>query len=1036
MEKERHKFITWFASNPVVANILIFTIVIAGLFTAFTIRKEGFPSFPADRISIHVPVLGSTPEDVERGITVKIEESLQGIAGIEHIHSISTENSAQLTIEAKEDYPLDTLLNEVKVQIDAIPNFPEIAENPIVSEAPSDETVLWVEIHGDASEKVLKETARKVRDELLRQPAISIVNNYGIRDYEISIEPSEEKLRRYNLTFDEVADAISANSLDLGSGSVHTDRGDIAIRTRQQAYVKKDFEKIPIRTTPDGITLLIKDVADVRDAFVDQRLLNRFNGQATISLKIETEGQEDIIKSVNEALAVVESWEGLPENVNISYWDDGSKEIYSRLMLLVRSGVGGVLLVLLILMLFVNFRLAFWVAVGIPVSLLGALIFFPVSGIDLTVNLISAFGFLVVLGIVVDDAIVIGESVYSSKEEDKHGDPLNATVRGVARVVTPATFGVITTIAAFLPLTQVSGLLGGIFSQIAIVVILCLSFSLIESKLILPSHLTSLKVHKEPKNVISKKWLRFQSFFSKSLKYCALKVIHPTLHILAPWRYAVFAGFIGLLALTVSLIPAGKLRFVFFPEIYQDTVLVSLDLEQGQSVDYLHEQAQYIADSAREIGEKYAEEFGTNPIRNLQIIADSNTKSSVTVEFTPSAERPNLPMDKIVRDWRQAVGDISGARKLSYYVTAGPPSKAFVINLESENLDDLIAGAKALKNRLREIPGVYDILDTFDSGQPEIEFTPNASGRNSTNLDSRTLAQNIRDAFYGREVQRVQRGNEEVKVMVRYPQEDRGKMETLRKMRIRLDDNTAAPLSRVANLTHGEALATIERYDNKRIVTVEASIDKSITTADEVHKLLGKDFYATTLASFPGLAFAPSGEIEEQMKSRLSLAKGFMISIFLVYILLAIPLKSYLKPLFIMSVIPFGIIGALLGHWLLGLPVSILSVFGIIALSGVVVNDSLILICRIDDLKVQGVNTREAIFEAAPSRFRAILLTSLTTFFGLAPLLAETDVQAQFLKPMAVSLGFGVLFATVITLFLLPLLLLIGKDIKDLYTRP
>lgn len=307
MEKERHKFITWFASNPVVANILIFTIVIAGLFTAFTIRKEGFPSFPADRISIHVPVLGSTPEDVERGITVKIEESLQGIAGIEHIHSISTENSAQLTIEAKEDYPFDTLLNEVKVQIDAIPNFPETAENPIISEAPSDETVLWVEIHGDASEKVLKETARKVRDELLRQPAISIVNNYGIRDYEISIEPSEEKLRRYNLTFDEVADAISANSLDLGSGSVHTDRGDIAIRTRQQAYVKKDFEKIPIRTTPDGITLLIKDVADVRDAFVDQRLLNRFNGQPTISLKIETEGQEDIIKSVNQALAVVES---------------------------------------------------------------------------------------------------------------------------------------------------------------------------------------------------------------------------------------------------------------------------------------------------------------------------------------------------------------------------------------------------------------------------------------------------------------------------------------------------------------------------------------------------------------------------------------------------------------------------------------------------------------------------------------------------------------------------------------------------------
>lgn len=1018
-----------------VANILMLTIVVGGIFTAFNIRKEGFPSFPADEISITVPVLGSTPENVERGITIKIEEALQGVAGIEHISSTSTENLARLTIKAAEDYPLETLLAEIKVQVDAIPSFPDAAENPVVKGAPGDETVLWIEVHGATSEKVLKETARKVRDELLRQPAISIVTTYGMRDYEISIEPSEEKMRYYDLTFDEVATAISANSIDLGSGVIRTERGNIAIRTRQQAYVKKDFEQIPLRTTPDGISILIKDIAEVRDDFVDQRLFNRFNGEATISLKVETEGKEDIIDAVKQARAVLENWQDLPENVTLSSWDDGSEEIRSRLMLLLKNGGGGVLLVLLVLMLFLNFRLAFWVAIGIPVSLLGALIFFPLSGIDLTVNLISAFGFLVVLGIVVDDAIVIGESVYNAKEEAPNEDGIEATVRGVSRVVTPATFGVITTIAAFLPLTQVSGLLGGIFSQIAIVVILCLVFSLIESKLILPSHLASLDVRRKPKNPITKGWLKFQSLFTRSLNGCSRKVIRPALRFLAPWRYGVLAGFIGLLVLTVSLLPAGKLRFVFFPDIFQDRVVVFLETEEGQSVDYLHEQSQHIANRAQELGERYAEEHGGNPIKNLQIIADSDTNSSVSIEFTSSVERPTLSTGQIVRDWREAVGEIAGARKLTYFATAGPPGGGFVINLESENLDDLVAGAEKLKSRLRKIPGVYDILDSFKAGQPEIEFLPNASGRNASNLDARTLARNLRDAFYGREVQRFQRGREEVKVMVRYPQEDRGKLKSLREMRIRFDEDTAAPLTSVADLKYGEALAAIDRYDHKRIVTVEASIDSSITSAEEINQILEEGFFPALKTNFPGLAVSPAGQIEEQMKSRTSLRKGFMISIALVYILLAIPLKSYLKPLFIMSVIPFGIIGALLGHWIMDLPVSILSVFGIIALSGVVVNDSLILVCRIDDLKAQGMDSREAIFEAAPSRFRAILLTSLTTFFGLAPLLAETDFQAQFLKPMAVSLGFGVLFATIITLFLLPLLLLIGKDFKDFFSN-
>ncbi|MFC5051335.1 efflux RND transporter permease subunit [Rubritalea spongiae] len=1031
---QKHPFITWFAANPVVANILMFSILAAGIFTAFTVRKEGFPAFAAESVQISVPIRGGTPEDVERGVAIKIEESLQSVDGIDHIRSVSTDSLATITVQAKEKYPISKLLDDVKIQVDAIPSFPEQAEKPVVTESKRTNEVLWVELYGSAPEETLKETARSLRDALLTKNAISKVETVGARDYEISIEPSEEKLRLYNLTFSELADAVSNNSIDLGGGVIRSKRGDIALRSRDQAYLKEDFEEIPVRTNDDGTRIFVRDVATVRDAFIDQEYLNRFRGQPAVSIRVKTEGNDDILKAVEQTKQAIEEFKvSLPENVEIAGWYDGATNIRDRLKLLIRNGLTGVLLVFLILTLFLNLRLAFWVALGIPISLAGALACFPIAG-DLSVNVISAFGFLIVLGIIVDDAIVIGESIYSEKEQQKELTDsegyIRSTVRGVSKVVTPATFGVITTVAAFLPLTQVSGRMGNVFGQIATVVILCLIFSLIESKLILPSHLAHINVHKAPKNKISKLWAKLQGSISNALQWFINNIYQPIIEKLIPWRYAVLAAFIGIFILVVNLFPAGILRFVFFPNIYQDNITATLELDQGQSVQYLHTSIDRIEAAAHQLGESYQAEYGHNPFTEIQASSSTNTSASVVTELTRSTERNFLPTEKITQDWRNLVGPIAGARSMNFANKAGPPGGDFVINLESDNLQELKTVADQLKAVVTTYPGVYDVLDTFDSGKPEILYsiTPEAQAAGFTKRD---LAIGVRDAFYGREAQRVQRGRDEVRVMVRYPIEERGSLQTLRDMRIRKPDGAAVPFSLVANTEFSESLASIERYDNKRVVAVEGNIDKSITSSDEVQTRLEKEFFPDMLAKHPSISLSASGEVEQRGKSMKSLLTGFALSIVFIYVLIAIPLKSYVKPLIIMSIIPFGIIGALLGHLIMGIPVSILSIFGILALSGVVVNDSLVYVCRIDDLRKEGLNLLESAKRAGADRFRAILLTSLTTFFGLYPILLETEVQAQFLKPMAASLAFGILFATLITLVLLPLLLLIAKDFKD-----
>lgn len=1010
---------------------MMFSILAAGIYTALTVRKEGFPAFAAETVTVTVPIRGGTPENVERGVSIQIEEALQSISGIDEVRSVSTDSLATVTVQAVEDYPITKLLDDIKVQVDAIPNLPEQAEKPVMTEKKRQSQVLWVEIYGSSDEPLRKETARRMRDLLLAQPAISKVETFGARDYEVSIEPTEEELRKYGLTFEEVARAVEENSVDLGGGDVRSARGDISLRARDQAYVKADFENLPVRTDADGSRILIKDVATVRDAFVGQRILNRFRGEPTTSLQIVTEGDDDIIDAVEQARKVVAEFDDVPEGIKIAEWLDGSNRIRDRLNLLGKNGFMGVFLVLGILMLFLNMRLAFWVAIGIPVSLAGAVTLFPIPGVDLSVNVISAFGFLVVLGIVVDDAIVIGESIYSEKEAKGDGDEnaIETTVIGVSKVVTPATFGVITTIAAFLPLTQVSGRLGNVFGQIATVVIFCLIFSLIESKLILPSHLAHLNVHRKPGNVVSKTWTRFQKAISNGLNRFVRNAYAPLIERMIAWRYAVLAGFVAVLILVFGLFPAGKLRFVFFPNIYNDDVSATLSLEQGQSPEYLHEQALRIEAEARKLGERYEAEHGHNPFLEIQVAASTNTNAAISAQLSRSTHRPFLSSEQIVQDWRKAVGSVAGARSLSFDATAGPPGGDISINLESDDLAELERAAAELTAEMATYPGTFDVSDSFNSGKPEILYSVTPEGE-AAGFTRRDLAVAVRDAYFGREAQRMQRGRDEVRVMVRYPLEQRQLMETLREMRVRAPDGTAVPFTVVAETSYGDSLASIDRINNRRVVTINAAVNKAVTTPDEVNTRLQEEFFPEFLARHPGIEITESGEVEQRKKSVGSLLIGFVFSIIFIYVLIAIPLKSYTKPLIIMSVIPFGIIGALMGHFMMGIPISILSVFGILALSGVVVNDSLVLVCEVNNLRAEGKSLSDSVKLAGMSRFRAILLTTLTTFFGLAPLLLEKEVEAQFLKPMAASLAFGIVFATFITLFLLPMLYLIVSDIR------
>ena len=1018
--------IEWFARNSVAANLLMVILLAGGLYTVFTIKKEIQPRIDTNYVTVSVPFLGATPSDVEEGVIIKIEEAIQDIEGIKEIYSTAARGSGSVRVEVHADYDVSEVMDQVKNRVDAIPSFPDNTEKPVISRTQFQQQVVFVSVHGDVDEKTLKEYAKQVRNEIVTLPGVTRAELLGARPYEISIEVSEFTLQGYGLTLSDVAAAVRRGSLDLSAGAIRSDAGDILVRTKGQAYVGRDFEEIVVRTNPDGTRVLLKDIAKIEDGFIESDSFSEFNGKPSISIQVMSVGSQselDISKTVHDY--VERKAASLPANLQVSAWADVSYYLEGRLDMMIKNLIMGAALVFLTLALFLRLKLAFWVMVGLPIAFMGTFFLMPV--VDVTVNMLSLFGFILVLGIVVDDAIVIGESAYTNIRAKGHS--VDNIVEGVEKVLVPATFGVLTTIAAFIPILLVTGISGQFFAAIGWIVILCLAFSLVESKLILPAHLAHMKVRhyeKDTHNV----FIRFQRFFSEGLHRFVDTVYSPLLARALQRRYLTLSIFVSLLVLSIGLLVGGILRFVFFPDLTADFLQVQLEMNEGTPATQTHDALRRIQDGLWEVDRQVSVEQGVESgavVSAVLSFAESDVSGQIITELVKENDDV-ITGPEVLRRWREAVGEIPGTKTLGFEGATGPqPGPSISLQLMGSNIGQVARAAKDLETRIRGYEGVYDVRNSYERGMPEIKLNikPEAESLGLTLSD---LARQVRAGFYGEEVQRVQRGQDEVKVMVRFPRDERDSVGYLENMRIRTPDGGRVPFHAVAEVELAESPTTIRRFDRERAVRISAEVDKENYEPGKITKDILTKELPEVLQHYPGVRHRLSGASLSQQEVTHDLIKGALFAVFLIYALMAIPLRSYTQPLIIMSVIPFGTIGALVGHWILGIQVSMMSFFGIIALAGVVVNDSLILVDFVNRERTLGVPLAQAVNDAAKKRFRAILLTSLTTFFGLIPIVLETSLQAQIVIPMAASLAFGILFATIITLFMIPALYMVLND--------
>ncbi|ROQ30030.1 efflux RND transporter permease subunit [Gallaecimonas pentaromativorans] len=1026
MSEKQKGVIAWFTHNTVAANLLMAVIIIGGIVSALLIRKEVFPQLDLPYISIQVPYPGAAPQEVEEGIVLKVEEAIENIEGIKEVKSTASEGNASIQVEVEPSYNTTEVLNEIKIRVDAIPTMPEQAEKPVIYEIRPEQEVIWVQVYGDLTERGFKEYAKSIADDLKDLPGITRADVQGSRNYEVGIEVSEDKLRKYGLTLDEVARAVRNSSVDMPGGSIKSATGDILLRAKGKAYRGYQFDKITLLTRNDGTRVLVNDVAKVIDGFVEQDSFARFNGKPGVSIGVVAVGDQDALK-IAEAVKkyVADKKKNLPAGVQLDYWGDSSKFLSDRLDMMLSNMVMGGILVFLVLSLFLQVRLAFWVMMGIPVCFLGTLLMMHLPMFDITINMMSLFGFILVLGIVVDDAIVIGESVHSEIEE--RGAGVDNVIRGAQKVAVPATFGVLTTVAAFAPMLMVTGFMGAIFEAIGVVVILCLVFSLIESKFILPAHLKHVRIsHGESKNPL----VRLKARFNRGFDNMVLNYYRPALNWCLRYRYITVSVFIAMMILVAGLVASGNVRFVFFPNIPSDFVQGRLEMVSGTASTQTNQTLEKLQEALWRVDDRLKRETGNRVVKHVYVWNQSTTEGRFVVELTSSESR-SIGTFKLADMWRQEIGQLPGVKtlKINASINGDSGGGAIAFTIRGKNLDELKAATGELKAAMAKYDGVFDIEDSLSSGNLEVRLKIKPAAQ-ALGLSLTDLARQVREGFYGAEVQRIQRDDEEVKVMVRYPLAERESLANLENMRIRTSDGSEVPFSYVADVELGDGYSRISRVDGVRAVTVSADADKNKVEPSKVIGELMKDVVPGLKAKYPGISLRMSGEAQDEADNNTQLLLGALLALFVIYALLAIPLNSYLQPFIIMSVIPFGIIGAIVGHWLLGLSVSVLSLFGIIALSGVVVNDSLVMVDFVNQARKEGVAIRQAVVDSGIKRFRAIMLTSLTTFLGLVPIVTETSLQAQIIIPMAVSLAFGILFATVITLVLVPALYLILEDFK------
>lgn len=1023
--------IAWFARNHVAANLLMITILFAGIYSLTSrIPLEVFPSFESDTISVSVSLRGATPEDTELGVAILVEEAVQDLEGIEQIISVSSEGSARITIDVDSDYDARDMLADIKSRVDAINTFPADAENPVVSLAQRTREVIAVTISGIYGEKEINEFAEHVRDDLLRIPGITQVALSGVRDYEIALEIPQDRLRQYGLTLAQVSSAVANSSSDISAGNIKTDGGDVLIRSKGQAYRKDEFANIAIKTNSDGSILRLKNIADIQDGFEETPIRTRFNGKQAAFIDVYRIGQQSAVEVADKVKQYVEDKQALvPEGYELSYWDDDSQIVKNRIATLTGSALQGGILVLLLLTLFLRPAIAFWVFIGIPVSFMGAFLAMPFFGV--TLNVMSLFGFILVLGIVVDDAIVTGENIYTHLRTSESGE--EAAIRGTQEVATPVTFGILTTIVAFLPFAFIEGNRGALFAQIPVIVIPVLLFSLIESKFVLPSHLKHIKL----RNQKSKKGNRLEQWqqrFADGFERAIMRYYQPLLGFCLRHKLATLATFIGTFSIILALLMSGWTKFVFFPRVPSETVRASLTMTTGTTFEVTNQYIVKMSDKAEELRDKYVDaETGQSVILNVLASTGgrggSSNVGSVRFEIIPPEQRESsITSADLVSEWRELIGPIPGAESITYRAEIGRSSDPIDVQLSGNSQATLQEIADQIKTRLATYPTVFEIADSLSDGKEELQIELTQQGT-ALGLTRVNVSNQVRNAFFGNQVQRIQRGRDDVRVMVRLPINERRSLSDLQNILIQTPSGGSVPLSHVATLNPGKSPSQITRIDRFRAVSVTADVEKLNTNMTVLQTELA-EFVQQLVNQYPGVTWKMEGEAREQRESFSSLAIGLLMVFFAIYLLLAIPFKSYIQPIIVMSIIPFSMIGAVMGHWLMGMELTIMSVLGMLALVGVVVNDSLVLVDFINKKRLEGMRLMDAVMKAGASRFRPIMLTSLTTFFGLMPLLFEKSTQAQFLIPMAVSLAFGILFATFITLILVPINYMLVEKLK------
>ena len=1046
------RLIRWFVNNTVAANMVMIFILVAGLLTLPRIRMEVFPDINIDVISISVIYPGASPKDVEEGICYRIEEKLTGLKGIKRIRSSASENIGVTTVEILPGEDVNEIQNKIKTQIDAIDTFPDNAEKPTIQNMTGTSDVITVAVYGDIEEESLVAISENIKDEIDGLPEISLTTIIGKKPREISIEISELTLKKHQLSIEQVARSIRLNSMDIPGGAIETNMGEILIRSKGQVYDQSGFANIPIISRQDGATLLLGDIADIKDGFAKVDLSQKFNGSPSILIRVFRVGDQNALDISNAVKKYVDQISStLPKGVGIKTWNDEAIILQGRIDLLLKNAYLGLILVVTILAIFLKPKLAFWVSLGIPISFMGGFLLMPIF--DVSINMLSLFTFILVLGIVVDDAIVVGENIFLWRERGLSG--IEAAVKGATQVSVPVIFAILTTIAAFSPMLSVAGNIGQIWRIIPLVTIIVLVFSLIESMAILPAHLGHIDDERLSRfriiNVLSQRWGKIQDKIKSRLDNFINEKYKPFLAWTLNRNGTTLAASAGVFILTIGLIAGGWIKFVFFPPLEADLVNGTISYPDGSPIRMSMDGLGVIESSAQKLKKQIALEYpnedifvnilataGDQPVKNKSSQGPGGGGSEATgthyaeyaIELSPGEGR-SISATEIARRWRELTPTIIGAKEVvftSELFSAGDPIN---IQLVSQSILDLNAVSVLLQEKLATYPGVIDIKDSFSLGKEEIKLIlkPKAKNYGITMVD---VSNQVRQAFYGLEVQNFQRGRDEIKVFIRYPEQERKTIKNLESLQVRNSLGVEVPLRQVVDMEFTQGFSAISRVDRQRSVNITANVDISKVTANEVLSAITQVDLPLLLTNYPSVRFSLEGEQREQNDSLGSIFKNFIFALIVIYTLLAIPFRSYSQPLVVMGAIPFGLTGAIIGHIIMGQNLTILSLIGIVALAGVVVNDSLVLVDFINRYREDGHGVYEAVLEAGPRRFRPILLTSLTTFFGLFPLLMEKSVQAQFLIPMAISLAYGVLFATVITLVIVPSAYLFIDNLKDM----